>query len=524
MRAPSLWVKNVLKVSMIFVERSPAQANAPTQAEWEASTEASVQDVVNDVSIDGVDNAPGTTRSNAEGGAEIDSTTEGGEATNTAMQDATQTQLYDQQQPQGYGYGGRGRGGFRGGRGGFRGRGGAYGYVAFAGEPEQAVAPPINAPTGPKALREGKPNHGRYSRPLPPAPPAVSSAIETTREQPSIRNERGRSRSRSRSMSDRGNVKERDASRDEYYESDEARHEKRRRRDDDYDATRNGDANTDKASRKARSRSETPDEESSRRRYRDSDEDRHRSRSHRERSRDKHRRRHRSRSPERDANDKEGDVDSSRRKSKSDRRRDGGYEESKYSKDKEKSRKSSRRDDDYERDSKDRSNNSSKYPRSGRDERDRDRDRDRERGKPRPVLEEPQDDIGFKIKGSKSASMQAGVDTSMKPPTSFARDRDSRRQSTQDSASGTPTTPAGDPYAEERERRQRERLDRENTLRRQSTQSLGKRTSRDEDESDVPMGPKSDTGRGVKKPRRKVSYKYEDEVADGYEERDRRWR
>jgi hypothetical protein len=511
-----------------FVERSPAQANAQIQAEWEASTEASVQDVVNDVSIDGMDNGPGATDLNAEGGAEIGSMTKGGEA-NAAMQGAAQSQFYDQQHLQGYGYGAPGRGGFRGGRGGFRGRGGAYGYVAFPGEPEQAVAPPINAPTGPKALREGKPNHGRYSRPPPPVPPAVSSAIETTREQPPTRDERGRSRSRSRSVSDRGNMKERDGSRDEYYESDEARHEKRRRRDDDdddddYDATRNGDANKDKLSRKGRSRSETPDEEQSKeqskRRYRDNDEDRHHSRSHRERSRDRHRRRHRSRSPERDASDKEGDVDGSRRKSKSDRRRDGDYDESKYSKDKEKSRKSSRRDDDYERDYKDRSNNSSKHPRSGRDE----RDRDRERGKPRPLLEEPQDDIGFKIKGSKSASMQAGVNTSMKPPTTFARDRDSRRQSTQDPATGTPNTPAGDPYAEEREKRQRERLDRENTLRRQSTQSLGKRTSRDEDEFDVPMGPKSDTGRGVKKPRRKVSYKYEDEVADGYEERDRRWR
>ena len=507
-----------------FFERSPAQASAEPQPELEASAEASVQDAVNDVVIDGMDNGSGAAGLNVEGGAEIGSMVEGGEEANGAMQGAAQDQFYDQQHPQGYGYGGRGRGGFRGGRGGFRGRGGAYGHVAYPGEPEQAVAPPINAPTGPKALREGKPNHGRYSysRPAPPVPPAVSSVIEVTREPTPTRDDRGRSRSRSRSVSDRGNMKERDGSRDEYYESDKARHEKRMRRDEDYDydASRNADANADKLGGKGRSRSETPDEQQSRRRHRDYDEERHYSRSHRDRSRDKHRRRHRSRSPERDSSDKEGDVDGSRRTSKNDRRRDGGYDESKYSRDKEKSRKSSRRDDDYERDYKDRSNNSSKHARSGRDERDRDRDR----GKPRPVLEEPQDEIGFKIKGSKSASMQAGANTTMKPPTTFARDRDSRRQSTQDSATGTPNTPAGDPYAEERERRQRERLDRENTLRRQSTQSLGKRTSRDEDEFDVPMGPKSDTGRNVKKPRRKVSYKYEDEVADGYEERDRRWR
>ena len=503
-----------------FFERSSSQANAQTQAEWEAGTEASVQDVVNDVSIDGVDNGRGSASLNVEGGAEIGLMTEGGEEANAVMKGGGEGQFYDQQHPQGYGYGGRGRGGFRGGRGGFRGRGGAYGYVAFPGEPEQAVAPPINAPTGPKALREGKPNHGRYSRPPPPVPPVVYSAIEPTREQPPTQDELDQFRSRSRSVSDRGNMKERDESLDEYNESDEARHEKRRRRDYDYDTTRNGDATKDKFSRKGRSRSETPEEEQPKRRDRENDDDRHHSRSHRERSRDRHRRRHRSRSPERDASDNEGDVDGSRRKSKSDRRRDGGYDESKYSKYDEKSRKSSRRDDDYERDHKDRSSNASKYARSGRDE----RDRDYEREKPRPVLEEPQDEIGFKIKGSKSASMQAGMNTAMKPPTTFARDRDRRRQSTQDSATGTPNTPAGDPYAKERERRQRERLDRENTLRRQSTQSLGKRTSRDEDEFDVPMGPKSDTGRGVKKPRRKVGYKYEDEVADGYEERDGRWR
>ena len=155
------------------------------------------------------------------------------------------------------------------------------------------------------------------------------------------------------------------------------------------------------------------------------------------------------------------------------------------------------------------------HRRSGREERERDR---------RPVLEEPQDEIGFKIKGSKSAALQAEAEgKSMAPPTTFGRDRDrdSRRQS---ATGGTPNTPSSDPYAEEREKRQRERLDRENTLRRQSTQSLGKRTSRDEEDFEAPVGPKSDTGRAGKKARRKVSYKYEDEVGDGYEERERMWR
>ena len=68
-------------------------------------------------------------------------------------------------------------------------------------------------------------------------------------------------------------------------------------------------------------------------------------------------------------------------------------------------------------------------------------------------------------------------------------------------------------------------MDRENSLRRQSTQSLGKRISRDDDEIDAPTGPRGDKGRGGNKVRRKMEYKYEDEIGDGYDEREtRRWR
>ena len=501
-----------------FIERSSAQGNAQKIVAMEGDAEESVEDAANNVSIDEVGHASVATSANVEGGAEHDVYMERGQEDNAAMQGAAQGQFHDQQYQQGFGNGARGRGGFRGARGGFRGRGGAYGYVATPGEPEQAPAPPVNAPSGPKAYREGEPNHWRYSRPPPPAAPAMSPTTEVSRDQQPVHDERGRSRSKSRSRSDRGLARERAKSPDEYEEHDEVRHEKRRRHDDQHETERNGDVNGGTSSRKARSRSETPDEDKSRRKHKEKDEDYHNSRSHRDRSKDRHRRRHRSRSPGRDVSDKENDADDSRRKSKSGRRRESRYDDSEPARDKERSRKSSRRDDDYTREPKDRSNNSSKHARSGRDERERERDR-------RPILEEPQDDIGFKIKGSKSASMQAGFDsTSMAPPTTFSRDRDSRRQSAQGSAAGTPNTSTGDPYAEERERRQRERLDRENSLRRQSTQSLGKRTSRDEDEFDAPNGPKSDTGRGGKKARRKVAYKYEDEIGDEYEERDRRWR
>lgn len=499
-----------------FNKRSSARADTCLLASEVENAKNSIEEDANDVLIHDVDEGPATTSANTEGGAEHGGFMGEMQGDNGTMQSTSHCQVHDPQYQHGFGYGGRGRGSLRGGRVGFRGRGGAYGYVSAPGDTQPAAAPPVNAPTGPKAFREGKPNSGFYSRPQPaPAAPAVSPTTAAPREQLPPRDEHDRPRSRSRSKSDRGHTQERDRSVDPFHETDEARHEKRRRRKDEHGLERNGVTNGEKSSRKERPRSETPDEYKSRRRRKD--EERHHSRSHRDRSRDKHRRRHRSRSPERDSSDKEGDIDS-RRKSKSDRRRESRHEESEYARDKDRSRKSSRREDDYERSQKDRSNNSSKHGHSGRDDREQERERERDR---RPVLEEPQDDIGFKIKGSKSAAMQAELDSkSMAPPKTFARDRDSRRQS----ASGTPNTSAGDPYAEERERRQRERLDRENSLRRQSSQSLGKRGSRDEDEFEAPAGPKSDTGR-AKKVRRKVAYKYEDEIGDGYEEQDnRRWR
>jgi hypothetical protein len=236
-------------------------------------------------------------------------------------------------------------------------------------------------------------------------------------------------------------------------------------------------------------------------------------------------------------------YESSRKKSKSERRHREDDEERIRDKEKEYTkysggRRSSRYDEDYEYDSKDRSNGSSRHGRSSRDERHRDRsdrEKEKEKDKQRPVLEEPQDDIGFKIKGTKSASLGLGLDTSpssaMAPPPSRGDRRGSRRSSAQHS---TPNTPASavvatptDPYAEERERRQRERLDRENLLRRGSGSSLGKRMSRDGDGEVDEEGGKGGIG-GGKKARRKVNYRYEDEVelADGGGDpgRGRRWR
>lgn len=420
-----------------------------------------------------------------------------------------QNQSYEQTN----GYGSHGRGGFVGARGGFRGRGGAYGYVATAvgGEPETIEAPPVNAPTGPKAMREGLPNSGWYSRRPEPKPrnvpavvPPVASPIQTDTVREHGYNERDRSHSRSLSRSEYDDRRETRRSRDDKYDSDNDSRRKDRERRKRRDRERKYDDEQDEdSSRKARSRSQSPSAGHSRRHRREKDDEGRSSRSHRDRSKDKHRRRHRSRSHDKDVSVNGEDYDSSRRKSKSDRRhREEDYDDDRLREKDRSSRRSSKYDiEGYS--SKDRTSNS-RHDRSSRHDRDRDHE------KHQSVLEEPQDEIGFKIKGTKSAAIKAGIDTSMAPPPSRDRGHSHRRSSTHDSAPQTPNTPHADPYAEERERRQRERLDRENSIRRQSTSSLGKRVSRDEDELDVPTGPRED--RMMKKPRRKMAVKYEDEI------------
>ncbi|TKA82794.1 hypothetical protein B0A55_01771, partial [Friedmanniomyces simplex] len=82
---------------------------------------------------------------------------------------------YDNQQAynQNFNFGARGRGGvrggFRGGRGGF----GPAGIPSDALDLTPAPAPPVNAPSGPKAMREGRPNTGFFARIVPTsaAPP-----------------------------------------------------------------------------------------------------------------------------------------------------------------------------------------------------------------------------------------------------------------------------------------------------------------------------------------------------------------
>ena len=219
---------------------------------------------------------------------------------------------YQQMDQQPYGYQGRGRGRGGYGRGGFRGRGGynqtrggyggSYANGVQPGEDVTVlagadVAPPIDAPKGPKAMREGLPNSGIYSRPglvqqaKTPGPPIVEQE-QRERTPAQEASERGReiSRSRSRSSSRHRKRKHRDRtmSRSEHdEEARERRRERRRRHEKRYDDERrdeytNGDGN----SKKGRSRSSSPGDDSSRRNRRREKDNYRSSRSHRDYSKD----------------------------------------------------------------------------------------------------------------------------------------------------------------------------------------------------------------------------------------------
>lgn len=199
-----------------------------------------------------------------------------------------------------------------------------------------------------------------------------------------------------------------------------------------------------------------------------------------------------------------GDAEdrSSKRKSKNDRKYDEDNDLDRL-KDKDRSRKHSHRDDKYD--------DAERPHRHSRSSRDDGKSRDRDRAK--PVLEPDSDEVGFRIKGSKSAALNP---SGMAPPPRRASDRHdrhdhhSRRSSNVESVVESPSTPA-DPYAEERERRRAERVEKE--VQRRQTTTLGKRMSRDESEVEAPRGPKGDVKRQRgKKDTRSHNVKYEDDV------------
>ncbi|OQO11052.1 hypothetical protein B0A48_05307 [Cryoendolithus antarcticus] len=358
--------------------------------------------------------------------------------------------------------------------------------------PVRAITPPVNAPTGPKAMRQGLPNNGRFSRPQPSQPPIQPNGRDSqvptgpsavrgrSAESGGHKDDRGRDDSRSRSRSKHKSRKHRYE--EDEYESDATyerrkERERRKRKERDREERDGGRSNG-----KARSRSASPVDDSSSRRHRHREDEK---RSRRDRSRDKRKSSYR---------DEEEDDSSSRRKSKSHRSRDEPDD-----REKEKStRHSSRREDDDRKD-KDRSSKHSRHP---------SRERDRDRSSRPSVSEQPSsDDIGFKIKGSHSNKINP---RGMPPPS-----RSGRHNSTSEKPAAKAAT-SSDPYAEERERHKAERALKEQQ-RRQST-SLGKR------------GREEEGGEGGAKKKaggRTMKAKYEDEITVGDGEREReagRWR
>ncbi|EMC98948.1 hypothetical protein BAUCODRAFT_385972 [Baudoinia panamericana UAMH 10762] len=423
-------------------------------------------------------------------------TAQGADTTAFDAQDALDQEPQPYNDVQAHNLAPRGRGGFRGGRGNFVSGRGAYGPNGMQSDATDLTptpAPPINAPSGPKAMREGKPNTGWYSRiqPTPPVQPrAPPPATPTPRPDDSrsvVTDREGRDHDRDHDDGARSDSRHRSRKRhhrdeEDGYESEESRRyrkEKERKHRDRKDrSSKYDEEDDDRSSRKNRSREES----------RDADHDRRGSRSHRERSKERRKHRRRSRSPDRESN-VDGE-EKSRRKSKSDRKYDDDYSRGK-------DRSKRHRDDKYEDDDR-----SHRHRRTSRDD-GKERDRAGEREVVKPAIEPESDDVGFRIKGSKSAAINPG---GMGPPLRRPSDRHERRSSMAESAPQTPSTPTStNVYDEERKRRQADRVAKEQQ-RRQST-TLGKRMSRDEEEVEgqAPTEPKTDTGRKKSKKERRVS-------------------
>jgi hypothetical protein len=372
------------------------------------------------------------------------------------------------------------RGAFRGrGRGGFRGRGGwQYNETREFSQPivEPKGVGVEGAPTGPKALREGKPNtgwsgiarggaairggRGGFANATPAAPgsstshdhreeKSASSApvnappnltiVRTTNDRgrsASRTASRSRSQSRSRSKSRRRSHRQRSVtpSESEHDRKKERRRHRSSRKREDVDETRVEEPK-DRDERKSHDR---PHEDSVDDKYRSSRRDNDRRRSHRDTSKDRRRHRHRSRSA---SPGKNGDVDHETRASGSvngndvdsdkkhhrdkyrDRSRDRDREKDRH-REKDRDKKRSRRDRSRTPES-DHEHRSSRRSRKEK-ERDKDRERDRSRQRDAPVSarsSQPQTPIEpeaeFKIQGRSKDRVKPPPTgpASMQPPT-----------------------------------------------------------------------------------------------------------
>ncbi|KAH7374289.1 hypothetical protein BKA66DRAFT_468187 [Pyrenochaeta sp. MPI-SDFR-AT-0127] len=309
-------------------------------------------------------------------------------------------------------------------RGGFN--NGAYGAATvLTGQPAEPVGMGVvGAPTGPRAMREGRPNTGFSSRVnstrYNPVPKSVTPAQEAApgspqrrvRSRSPLRDEslrvkersvtRSRSRSKSRPRDDDKKEEQRERSRsgdresrredrgrsltpnaEEDYDHRKERRQHRSSRHDergkDYDDRHRDDR--DSRGNRTRSTSVESKYRSSRR-----DKDKHRSsRSHRDRSKE-HRRRHRSRSFDDDKYDDDDAYKNGEKES------DGSSRRKHRSSDKEKYRERDRsRDKERDRDRKDRKERDRDYDYDREKDRARDKDKDRRRRRDREAEDDERD-------------------------------------------------------------------------------------------------------------------------------------
>ncbi|KAF5703186.1 hypothetical protein FMUND_13122 [Fusarium mundagurra] len=359
----------------------------------------------------------------------------------------------------------------------------AQGNVSGAVRPVAAADVPLNAPTGPKAMRQGLPNtslhhlRARGYQVGSEVPPSIPVGM---RDSPA---DRGRSRSRSSSPAPiPTDAREKDKDRESRHEQSKERPRDHDKRDRDRDHDQTGSASRTVS----RSRSRSRGHRSSRRRRRhgsesvedegfddDSRRKKHRSRRHfhddeessRSKDKDKDEKytdRNRSASPaeskrssHRSRRDRDSDKRRDREKDKDDDRKKSSHRLSHRDRDNDRDR---RREKDRDRSDKDRKGKDRKDRHRDRDRRDRDRDRDREKDKDRESgrdRDRERDRDRDRDRGSRYSSRRESIDAGDSKPISGPRSHDTKVKT----GSSNRTEHSGkDPHTLEREARDRERL------------------------------------------------------------------
>ncbi|KAG4257185.1 hypothetical protein BFJ72_g13251 [Fusarium proliferatum] len=361
----------------------------------------------------------------------------------------------------------------------------SQGNISGAVRPVAAADVPLNAPTGPKAMRQGLPNtslHHLRARGYQVGSEVPPSKPIGVRDSPA---DRGRSRSRSRSSSPApvpADAREEDKDRESRHGQSKERPRDQDKRDRDRDHDQTGSASRTVS----RSRSRSRGHRSSRRRRRhrsesvedegyddDSRRKKHRSRRHfhddeessrsKDKDKDKDEKytdRNRSASPaeskrssHRSRRDRDSDKRRDREKDKDDDRKRSSHRPSHRDRDYDRDR---RREKDRDRSDKDRKDKDRKDRHRDRDRRDRDRDREREKDRDRDSgRDRDRERDRDRDRSSRYSSRRESIDAGDSKPISNPRGHDTKVKT----SSSIRTEQLGkDPHTLEREARDRERL------------------------------------------------------------------